>query len=1189
MRGVTGDAGGRERPLDQGHGRGEGEKLVREARDSMKQLYGPGEFSGDPHGVVLIGLVRDGLPVRPFLDYHLALGVRHAVLLQEGSGDEATPVAKGYDDVTVLSTALSFETHGQAARRYLTERFGAGGWVLCLEADERFDYPYSEIISLDSLIEYLNRKSYTALAAHRPDPSPDAPSAALGRPEMALEAPRDFQDPAQERREARTHPVSIPLAFAGGRPWSTDGSARFSWSGAADLTGAILGYGTDGEPGEPGSINGLVDRGLLGVSESYMTWVDRRERQSPPWEALRERPYRLAEAFCRDRARREARTDSVRRLESQVEELERVVAEERSKAEGLEREGRHLQGQLEGIRGSRVWKALGALTSLKKRLSGDEATPAEEAGSQAPAHDTPGGRAADVNRGPERSNFWIRRFRDRMYVLGFVERTIEELEAFVTNDSRPGMQRLAARELCLWYGDRYSRESARRCLELLPAAREGEGHPGHLRQAAIIEAESRDALSDTEGARLTISRALASPGPHTDLFLAGANLEVSAEARVEWVNRALRLHGISELSCDASSRDPLLDSLKVRETAGLREERAAEAKVSVIIPVYNAEPVLRTALGSVLAQRWDNLEVLVVDDSSADDTASIAEEYAERDGRVRLIRAEANRGAYVARNIALREATGEFVTCHDSDDWSHPEKIERQVEHLLGNPQVVANTSEQARATPDLGFYHRGKIHFLLSNGSSLMFRREPVMERVGFWDSVRFGGDGEFKRRLRKVFGKDSIVDLPTGPLSITRQSGVSLTENEDSGVSLPMGARSEYREVYTQFHETAENLRYEFPQAERAFVVPEPMWPVRETRKDGRRHFDVILASDFRLPGGTTSSNVEEIKAHKRMGLRTGLVQMARYNSLPGTLINPKIRQLLDGDLVQRVVYGEKVSCDTLIVRHPPVLQEFQQAVPDVEASEVQVIVNQTPMRDYSQEGKLAYDIGRCEEHLQRHFGRLAVWHPIGPLVREALHRHHEEELPQVTLAAEDWSNIIDVSEWRRESRPPRGERPRIGRHSRDSYLKWPSDPAELLAAYPGSGGYEVHVLGGAEAPSELLGGLPDNWRVLEFGEVHPRDFLATLDVFVYYTHPDLVEAFGRTIIEAMAVGVPAILPHGYREAFGEAAIYAEPREVTDIVDRLMCDEALYESQVDTASNYVEEYFGYTKHAERLGRKIR
>jgi glycosyltransferase involved in cell wall biosynthesis len=322
--------------------------------------------------------------------------------------------------------------------------------------------------------------------------------------------------------------------------------------------------------------------------------------------------------------------------------------------------------------------------------------------------------------------------------------------------------------------------------------------------------------------------------------------------------------------------------------------------------------------------------------------------------------------------------------------------------------------------------------------------------------------------------------------------------------------------------------------------------------------------------------------------MDLRTGLVQMARYDFDPTIQINPKVRELLDGDRVQMLVYGEKVSCEALILRYPPVLQEWQQFVPDVEAANVHVIVNQTPLEHYGDGGKLRYTISRCEEHLQRYFGKAGVWHPIGPSIREALYQHHAEELAAITLATEDWPNIIDVNEWRRGSRPPRGPRPRIGRHSREEDVKWPTDASTLLAVYPDSDNYEVHVLGGAEAPSKVLGGLPKNWHVLGFGEVHPKDFLSTLDVFVYYTHPGWVEAFGRSIIEAMAAGVPVILPHSYRELFEEAAVYAEPAEVKASIDRLMMDDDYYESQVRMAREYVEEHFGYRLHAARLVRTI-
>jgi glycosyltransferase involved in cell wall biosynthesis len=616
------------------------------------------------------------------------------------------------------------------------------------------------------------------------------------------------------------------------------------------------------------------------------------------------------------------------------------------------------------------------------------------------------------NLGQEISKLWP--IKNRLYALGFTERALKDLQNLATDSSYPALQSRAAWQLSLWYADQYSEKGARQCLELLSVALQGENGLVRPRQVAILEAECQEVLGNLEAAHLAISRAL-ELGPHADLFLARANLEASAPAKIEWINKALELHGIPKISFDASASRPLLDALRPGQDKQEQVEVSSGTKVSVIIPVYNAEDTIQTALDSVLSQTWTNLEVLIVDDCSIDDTVPVVEDYVRRDSRVQLIRTKLNGGPYVARNLALKTATGAFVTCHDADDWSHPEKIEEQARHLLKNPPAIGNTSQQARATSDLRFYRRGKPGFyILRNFSSFMFRREPVMDAIGYWDCVRFGADDELIRRVKKMFGEESVVDKQTGPLSFQRQSSSSLTGHEAFGYHGTLrGARKEYFESQTHFHDTSENLRYEFSQDGRPFPVPEPMWPAREAKKGERRHFDVILVSDFRLSGDTTSSNMEEIKAQTRMGLRTGLIQMSQYDLDPSRRINQKIREVLDGERVQMLVYGEKVSCDTLILRHPPILQEWQQFVPDVEAANVHVIVNQTPLSHYGDGGEPQYTISRCEEHLQRYFGKAGVWYPTGPVVREALYQHHKEELREITLADEDWPNIIDGNE--------------------------------------------------------------------------------------------------------------------------------------------------------------------------------
>ena len=123
-----------------------------------------------------------------------------------------------------------------------------------------------------------------------------------------------------------------------------------------------------------------------------------------------------------------------------------------------------------------------------------------------------------------------------------------------------------------------------------------------------------------------------------------------------------------------------------------------------------------------------------------------------------------------------------------------------------------------------------------------------------------------------------------------------------------------------------------------------------------------------------------------------------------------------------------------------------------------------------------------------------------------------------------------------------------------------------------------------GGSQAPKKILGRIPSNWHVAEFGAVPPGNFLSHLDFFVYFTHPDLVESFGRVIFEAMAAGVPVIIPPEYKVLFHDAAIYAVPSEVRDVIDCYINDEQLYLEQEARALQYVEQNFGYSIHRTRL-----
>ena len=90
--------------------------------------------------------------------------------------------------------------------------------------------------------------------------------------------------------------------------------------------------------------------------------------------------------------------------------------------------------------------------------------------------------------------------------------------------------------------------------------------------------------------------------------------------------------------------------------------------------------------------------------------------------------------------------------------------------------------------------------------------------------------------------------------------------------------------------------------------------------------------------------------------------------------------------------------------------------------------------------------------------------------------------------------------------------------------------------------------------------------------------------MDFFVYFHHSQWVEAFGRSIVEAMASGAVAILPRQFETLFGEGAIYAEPSEVRDLVRRLHADRRGFVRQSRRALALVGERFGTAAHVKRL-----
>lgn len=130
--------------------------------------------------------------------------------------------------------------------------------------------------------------------------------------------------------------------------------------------------------------------------------------------------------------------------------------------------------------------------------------------------------------------------------------------------------------------------------------------------------------------------------------------------------------------------------------------------VSVIVPVYNVAPYLEQCLDSIVNQSYRNLEIILVDDGSTDESGAICDRYAEQDSRIRVVHKE-NGGLSSARNVGLDKMTGEWVLFVDSDDWIELNTLELLFEQKDECAEIV----------------EFGIVHVFETHRDECLFRRE--------------------------------------------------------------------------------------------------------------------------------------------------------------------------------------------------------------------------------------------------------------------------------------------------------------------------------------------------------------------------------------------------------------------------------------------------------------------------------
>ncbi|MBA3988642.1 MAG: hypothetical protein C0463_05895 [Idiomarina sp.] len=413
----------------------------------------------------------------------------------------------------------------------------------------------------------------------------------------------------------------------------------------------------------------------------------------------------------------------------------------------------------------------------------------------------------------------------------------------VAGDAQPSAlpfieQAQATWALARWYASQNNWQAAKHYAELHFAS------PGHVLAPAhrgpwLVWFSARLALAESQHDMLALQRdvlrELSQQGDATDVRLALASVASALGQPEQQLEQLGQVWGTLKVAAGAGQRagqplcfDDLPNVLSVSEPLSLKRKAPL---VSVIIPCHNSAQTLTTALRSLLAQTWPNLEVIVVDDASSDAkqpvSASLVREFELKDIPLKVERLVYNQGAYAARNAGLALARGEFITTHDADDWSHPQKIAHQVQALLADSKRAASISYWVRADDNLQFsYWRPQSSWLHPNMSSLMMRRS-VFDALGYWDRVSVSGDTEYFYRIQAQFGPRAIVEVqPNTPLAVGRHSLDSLTQISDTHIRTQFaGLRYDYIQAARAWHAAATSLHMPAEPVQRPFIAPGAM----------------------------------------------------------------------------------------------------------------------------------------------------------------------------------------------------------------------------------------------------------------------------------------------------------------------------------------------------------------------------
>lgn len=612
--------------------------------------------------------------------------------------------------------------------------------------------------------------------------------------------------------------------------------------------------------------------------------------------------------------------------------------------------------------------------------------------------------------------------------------------------------------------------------------------------------------------------------------------------------------------------------------------------VTVIMPIYEPNEATDVAIRSLLNQTWSNLEILIVDDASpqcdADGNPTGFREqltaWESEDDRIRVVFCEENRGAYSVRNDAFDMARGDFVTIADKDDWHHPQRIEYQARDLRDTPEKAGNIVNWVRVDESMKFLVRwGPDRVIHPSFASIMYRTQEVKETLGYWDPVRKSADNEYRTRFELAYGTKLIADVSV-PLAFSLLGEGNLTSN-DFGLGYRHPDREIYQDAYRVWHENitaGASSHLDYTPGERRWVAPPSFLPQRN--KDHIPHYDVVYLSEFGLWGGNTLSLLQEIEAALAQGLSVGIIPL--QNGLISTAAKrrmiPELQQMFLDGRVDRLTLDRKATAGRLIIHWPPVVQLLQGTEAALVPQDVIVVANRAPA--VLSAGSASYDLSDVAANVAAMFGRRPRWAAPSPhAIREL-----RSLIPTDDVLSDPWDSPAEPLRRPLPTGIADGRAPMVGRPWSEEEANWP-EPSRRDVMFPRDGAYGVSLRANLNTlyTQKILarGEMPESWSVRDHSVSGFAEYLDELDFLLVHTRELWDESVEPSIVAALRAGVVCIAPAELQEQYGDALVYAGPKDVPSAVSELW-EADLYAAQQERGFRFLEDHRTAAGYAGRV-----